>query len=97
MGLSSLPHSSDLLSLHEWSETVAPFDIKNIVAYVRSQKQDLRSKAKIESRNLFMDPTKRGLWLQRTFGVRLPGVPTLQLILQVDKQPVSQMKSRASI
>ena len=69
MGLSSLPHSSDLLSLHEWSETVAPFDIKNIVDYVRSQKQDLRSKAKIESRNLFMDPTKRGELLGSNYRV----------------------------
>ena len=68
MGLASVPSSFNLQSLHEWSEMVAPFDISNILSYIKSRKEDLRSKEIDQTRKLFLDPKKRGLWLRRTFG-----------------------------
>jgi hypothetical protein len=68
MGLASVPRELDIESLHEWSESLAPFDINNIRSYIEVRKEDMMSIEKKEQARLFCDPRKRGKWLERIFG-----------------------------
>jgi hypothetical protein len=78
MGL-SIPVSSDLKNLHEWSETWAPFHIKNISAYISGRKKDMLSIEKRKNREMFLDCKKRGVWLEKMFGTKLSGCPNFAI------------------
>ena len=68
-----IPTSFTIPSLHEWSESWAPFHIQNISNYLRSRKEDMISEEKRKCQELFLNPTSRGRWFQRLFGTKTSG------------------------
>jgi hypothetical protein len=74
MGL-PIPVASDIASLHEWSESMAPYHIKNISTYLSRQRSDLISIEKQKDRETFLDCKRRGAWLEKNFGSKALGCP----------------------
>jgi hypothetical protein len=70
MGLASVPRTLELSLLHEWAETVALTNIHTLRDYIRQRKADLISIERLETRQLFLDPKKRGHWLEHIFGTK---------------------------
>ena len=70
MGLTSVLRTLDIVVLHEWGESVALTNIQTLRNYIRQRKADLISIERLETRRLFLDPKKRGQWLDHIFGTK---------------------------
>src|SRR6185503_8968571 len=75
-GIAGIPRTFDLESLGEWAETNALVNTQSLKKYVSSRKLDLVSLEKLESQKKFMNPKKRGEWLDRVFGGRRSNCPS---------------------
>src|SRR5690242_9840605 len=64
MGFYSVPHSRKLKMLVEWSESQAIREIHFLEQYLRKRNLDMLAQERNLSRNIFLDPKKRGIWFQ---------------------------------
>jgi hypothetical protein len=75
LGNTSVPLSLDIQSLTKWAETTALSEIEAIFKYIKVRKEDYVSQEKFARQKLFLDPRKRGKWLERVFGSSTPTCP----------------------
>ena len=75
----NIPSSLDMETLHEWSELSAPFYIKNLLKYIQSRKEDMISEERRVVLSMFLNPKKRGKWLDHIFGSQPSGCPNFAI------------------
>ena len=80
MGLTTVPRSLEPQALHQWSESFVPVHLENLKTYLKSQKEDLESKEKTDRLKWFLDPKKRGKWLDNIFASETSHCPNYALI-----------------
>jgi hypothetical protein len=54
---------------------VALYDLRNISDYIRRLELEMVSIEKKHVRDIFLDPSRRGEWLNRMFGSQTTGCP----------------------
>jgi len=79
LGNNTIPISLDPTSMWTWSESTALSEIEAITTYLKSRKLDLQSQEKIARRNMFLDPKKRGKWLEHIFGNAASSCPNFAI------------------
>jgi len=79
MGLSSVPRSLEIDILQEWSQSLALLDLESLRDYMEVQKETLTLRDKEKSKKMFLDPKKRGKWLDLIFKGQISSCPNFAI------------------
>ena len=75
MDLPSLPLENNIESLTKWSEEVAEQEIERLQQFIKFDQVKRKSEEKQWKRDMFLDPKKRGKWIDLHFKSHRTGPP----------------------
>ena len=86
MDLPSFPHETSVQSLIKWSEESAEHEIERLQRHIKFDQTKQRNNEKEWKRDLFLDPKKRGQWIDLHFKSHRKGPPEFAIDGETDEK-----------